>query len=153
MLSVVGLSWFLIWGHRLRAGGFVLGFLLLVVLPLLAPLTIKLLCGRVRPAGFGIALSLKNLATRLQTTSFAVAALAVTVAMLVSVTFLIGSFRQTLVAWLEVTMRADIYISTESWTRGGSEAYLSPELVTALAARPWVRAVEERRPSVGARSC
>ena len=50
-----------------------------------------------------------------------------------------GRSRQVLISSTHSSLNASLS------TRGGSEAYLSPELVTALATRPWVRAVEEQR--------
>ena len=97
------------------------------------------------PAGLGLALGLRNLAARLQTTSFAVAALAVTVSMLVGITLLVGSFRATLVTWLDVTVRADVYVTTESWVRAGNEALLERDLLRRAGRLPGVAAVEEQR--------
>jgi putative ABC transport system permease protein len=145
LFGAVGMAWFFVWGRHLREGGFVLGFVLLVVLPLCAPLTIRGLCAHIRPHGFGPALSLKNLANRLQTTSSAVAALAVTVSMLVGITLLIGSFRATLLTWLDITLRADVFVSTESWVRGGGQAVIDPALIEVLGGVPGVRGVEQQR--------
>jgi putative ABC transport system permease protein len=78
-------------------------------------------------------------------TSFAVSALAVAVSMLIGITLMIGSFRRTVEVWLHLTAQADVYITTESWTRAGAEATLSPELVSAIAAHPGVRAVDRLR--------
>ena len=61
---------------------------------------------------------------RLHATSFAVAALAVTVSMLVGTTLLIGSFRRTLETWIGQTLQADVYVSSESWVQGGGHATL-----------------------------
>jgi len=144
-VTVSGLVWFASWGHTLKISGFVLGFLLLVTLPLVSPLLIKTLCGWVRPHSFGLSLGMRNLAIRLQTTSFAVGGLAVTVTMLVGTTLLIGSFRETLIDWLDVTMRADVYVSTESWVRADSEAFLSRQIIDELSVWPGVRAVEGQR--------
>lgn len=137
--------WFLLAGRDLRAGGFVYGFLMMVSLPLVVPLVVRTVTAPVRPRGLGLALSLRNLAVRLQTTSLAVAALAVTASMLVGITILIGSFRATLVTWLDTTIRADVYISTPSWVRAGNDAFLDRPLLDELSARPGVRAVEEQR--------
>ena len=124
LLALAGTVWFLAQGRHLRLGGFVYGFVMMLSLPMLVPLVVRTVCARARPARFGFALSLRNLRARLQTTSFAVAALAITVSMMFGITILVGSFRQTLVTWLDVTIRADIYISSESWQRTGNDAFL-----------------------------
>jgi putative ABC transport system permease protein len=145
VVAVVATVWFLIQGRGLRYGGFLYGFVMMVTLPLVVPLVVRTVCGPVRPHGMGPLLSLRNLVVRLQTTSFAVAALAITVSMLIGITLLVGSFRQTLVTWLDTTMRADIYISTESWVRAGNEAFIDRALLEDLGAFPGVAGVETQR--------
>lgn len=145
LLAAAGTVWFFAHGHRLKLGGFLYGFVMMLSLPPLVPLVVRTVCGRARPARFGAALSLRNLLARLQTTSFAVAALAITVSMMFGITILVGSFRQTLVTWLDVTIRADIYISSESWQRTGNDAFLDGELLSALRGWPSVVSVEEQR--------
>ncbi|MBU2502732.1 ABC transporter permease [bacterium] len=140
-----GLLWFVAAGGGNRYAGFILGFVMLIGLPLLVPGVIRAAGAPLRPRGLGWVLSLRNLTIRLRTSSFAVAALAVTISMMVGITLLVGSFRQTLVTWLDVTIRADVYVSTESWIRAGNEAFLDAELLTALGGRPDVQAVETQR--------
>ncbi len=144
-VAVAATVWFAVQGSGQRHGGFVYGFLMMVALPLVVPLVVRTVCAPVRPRGIGPALSLRNLLVRLQTTSFAVAALAVTVSMLIGITLLVGSFRQTLVTWLDTTIRADVYISTESWVRAGNEAFLDGPLIDDLASLPGVRGLETQR--------
>ncbi|MCB1182258.1 ABC transporter permease [bacterium] len=145
LLAAAATAWFLGAGEATRWGGFVYGALMMVALPLLVPAVVRAAGRLARPRGMGPVLSLRNLVARLQTTSLAVAALAVTVSMLVGITLLVGSFRATLATWLDVTIRADVYVTTESWVRAGSEAFLDRPLIDALGARPDVAAVEEQR--------
>ena len=56
--------------------------------------------------------------------------------MLVGITVMVGSFRSTVVRWLDATLRADVYVTTPSWRRARSEATLAPEVVAALRALP-----------------
>lgn len=144
-LAAAGSLWFFAWGHTLRLGGFLYGLVMMLALPLLVPQMVRAVCRRARPGRFGLAFSLRNLAARLQTTSFAVAALAITVSMMFGITILVGSFRQTLVTWLDVTIRADIYLSSESWQRTGNDAYLEPDVLATLQQWPGVLSVEEQR--------
>ncbi|HPF69978.1 MAG TPA: ABC transporter permease [Candidatus Krumholzibacteria bacterium] len=145
LVALAATAWFLPWGRHLRAGGFLYGFIMMVCLPLVVPLVVRTVTRPLRPRGIGAALALRNLAARLQTTSLAVAALAVTASMLVGITLLIGSFRATLVTWLDTTIRADVYVSTPSWVRAGNDAFLDRPLLDTLGARTDVRAVEEQR--------
>ncbi len=143
--ALAATGWFLLQGHAYRFAGFAYGFVMMVALPLVVPLVVRTVCGPVKPRGIGLGLSLRNLVVRLQTTSFAVAALAITVSMLIGITLLVGSFRATLVTWLDTTVRADIYISTESWVRAGDEAFIDADLLQELADYPGVAGVETQR--------
>ncbi len=145
VLMAVVLLWMQLWGAGNRYAGFILGFFMLICLPLMVPLVLRTVGRPCRPRGLGLLLSLRNLTIRLGTSSFAVAALAITVSMMLGVTLLIGSFRQTLVTWLDVTIRADIYVTTESWVRAGNEAFLDSMVLADLAATPGIAALETQR--------
>jgi putative ABC transport system permease protein len=145
LLAAAALGWFLLGGRTLRWSGFVLGFVLLVVLPLLTPLFIRLFCARLSVRSFGFGYSLRNLSARLQTTAFALASLAVAVSMLIGITLLIGSFRATLQTWIDETVRADVYVTTESWARAGGQAVLTPDVLQRLTSFPGVAAAERVR--------
>jgi putative ABC transport system permease protein len=138
-------AWYAAAGHALRTGGFVLAFVLMVALPLLTPLVLREACGRVPPAGFGWRLGWRALASRLQSTSFAVAALAVTVSMLVGITLLIGSFRATLDTWIQRSLVADIYVTGASWQRDLGRSALSPDVQDRLTDHPAVQFVDRQR--------
>ncbi len=144
-LAVGSSGWFFIFGTGTRWGGFVYGALMMIALPLITPLLVRSIGSLVRPRSLGPGLSARNLVARLQTTSFAVAALAITVSMLVGITLLVGSFRATLSDWLEVTIRADVYVTTQSWVGAGEDAFLEPELLREIGANEAVEAVEQQR--------
>src|SRR5262249_57728956 len=84
VLGVGGL-WYWLLGRTWQPAGFVLGIALLVAIPLLTPHVVEWAAGWVPVRSFGLGYSLRSLATRLQTTSFAVASLAIAVSMLVGV--------------------------------------------------------------------
>jgi len=146
-LALVGAAWlwFFAWGRSWRPAGFVVGVAVLVALPLITPLAIRATCGRLRVKRFALGYGFRSLARRLQTTSFAVAALAAAVSMLIGITLMIGSFRETLEIWAAGTVRADVYVTTESWRRGRAEATLSDGIVERLARQPGVRAIDRLR--------
>ena len=128
-----------------RPAGFLLAVTLLVGLPLMTPWVVRH-ATRILPArGFGVSYGAKALGLRLQTTSFAVAALAVAVSMLIGVTLMIGSFRRTVEIWIDGTLRADVYVTTESWRRARSAATLDDDLVRELRATPGVAHVDRLR--------
>ena len=132
-------------GDGWRPGGFVLAVGLVLSIPLVAPLLVQQGSRHVRVRGFGFAFGLRGLGQQLQTTPFAIAAVGVAVCMMVGVTVMVGSFRQTLAVMVDSTVRADIYITSKSWTRGRTEATLDPQLVSDLASHPGVRAIDRLR--------
>jgi putative ABC transport system permease protein len=78
-------------------------------------------------------------------TSVAIAALMVAVSVTIGVTVMIESFRGTVINWLDLTLIADIYISTP--VVGGSQntPTLSPDVRARVAAVPGISAVETIR--------
>jgi putative ABC transport system permease protein len=110
----------------------------LLVLRLLRPLT-----GAV--AGVLGSLAVRNVAASLSRTGVAVAALSVAVSATIGVGVMIGSFRATLVLWLESALRADLYVTASGSDRGALRAPLDPVLVEHLAATPGVAATVRAR--------
>ncbi len=153
LLAVAGL-WYVLLGHSWRPAGFALAVCLMLGLSLLTPLVVRMIAVPVRVSRLGFAYSLKTLGARLQTTAVAVAALAVAVSMLVGITLMVGSFRRTVDVWIGTTVRADVYITSESWSRSGRAAALDHSLVAKLTALPGVESVDRLRsvsPTVGGR--
>ncbi len=137
--------WYAAWGHGARWSGFAIGLVMLAALTLLAPLLLRTVCGRLPVRGLGPAYSLRNLTLRLQTTAVAAAALGVAISMLFGVTLMVGSFRSTLRTWIDVSIRADVYVTTDTWVRSGGEAAIAPDIVRDLCGRPEVLDCEPLR--------
>ena len=137
--------WYILLAGTWRPAGFMLGLLLLGALSLATPLIVREACRRTSIRGFGLAYSLRTLSSRLQTTSFAVISLAMAVSMMVGITIMISSFRETLDAWIHATIRADIYVTSASLRRGDGEAALGRRLIADLAAHPAVKSVDRLR--------
>jgi putative ABC transport system permease protein len=137
--------WYALVGRHARPGGFVLGFTVVLTLPLLSPLVLGGLARLVRVRSLALAYGVRSLAQRLGITAVSAAALAVSVSMLVGITFMIGSFRRTLEVWIATTVRADVYVSSESYSRARGEAGLDPEILAALASRGEVRSMDRLR--------
>jgi putative ABC transport system permease protein len=143
-LAAVG-SFCLAMGSEWKPGGFVLAVALLLALPLATPFLLERAAGLIPSRGFGLLYGIKSLGRQIQTTSFAIAALAVAASMLVGITLMIGSFRRTVAVWIESTVRADVYISTKSWRRARREATMDEALIAALAGHPGVRGIDRLR--------
>ena len=110
-------GWYAVLGRGWRPAGFVLALGVVLAVPLVTPLLVRGVSRTARVHGFGLGYSVRSLGQRLQTTSLAVAALAVAVTMLVGVTFMVGGFRVTVDRWVASTVQADIYITGDSFRR------------------------------------
>ncbi|HEX6850500.1 MAG TPA: FtsX-like permease family protein [Candidatus Polarisedimenticolaceae bacterium] len=128
-----------------RPGGFVLAVAIVVAIPLVVPWLLSRSAARLRAGGFSFLYGARALGARLGSTAFAVAALAVAVAMLVGITLMIGSFRRTVELWIGKTLAADVYVTTASWERSRRAAVLDPALERGLASMPGVVAVDRLR--------
>ncbi len=135
--------WFLL--REARSGGFVVGIGLLIALPLCAPMVVRAGTRAIGVTGFGLRYGAKALGLKLQSAAFAVAALAIAVTMLVGVTMMISSFRRTVEIWLDATLQADVYVTTESWRRARDSATLDDTTVARLERREGVRHVDRLR--------
>jgi len=137
--------WFFGGGRAWPPSGFVLAVSLLLLMISLVPAAIREVFGRLPLRGFDWRYSLRSLELRLQTSAPAIAALVVAVSMLGGITVMIQSFRTTIDVWARRSIQADVYISTESWLQGRSQAVLDDELVRGLEALPEARAVDKQR--------
>ncbi len=82
-----------------------------------------------------------SLLTHLSRVGVAVAALTVAVAATIGVSVMIGSFRETVVLWLDGALQADVYAQPPSLVARRGEASLTPAVVAALRATPGAAAV------------
>lgn len=71
-----------------------------------------------------------------------VTALMVSVALLVSVTLMIDSFRKTLDLWFDQTIKADLVIETKEWLRTGDLPLISPEIAETVKKTEGIAAVD-----------
>lgn len=77
--------------------------------------------------------------------SISVAALAVSLSMMVAIAVMIGSFRDTVVYWVGQTLQADLFIGPGVRPTVGSEQVVSGEVVDAVGRHPEVTAVDTFR--------
>lgn len=113
---------------------------------LLAPgATVLLMFLLRRPMGalFGILgrMAAGGVVASLSRTAVALAALVIAVSVTVGVGVMIGSFRQTVVRWLEMSLQADIFASVPSRAGGFAGADLDPEVARRAAAVPGIRGI------------
>jgi putative ABC transport system permease protein len=95
-----------------------------------------------RRGGIAWLMAVRGVSASLSRTGVAAAALAVAVATVVGITVMIASFRASLVAWLDTTLTADVYLSADAAAGGDA---LGPETLAAIAALPEVQALSLSR--------
>jgi putative ABC transport system permease protein len=83
-----------------------------------------------------------NLLGAIPRVSISVAALAVSLAMMVAISIMIGSFRETVTYWLGQTFKADIYARPAARAGAGVDATISAEAIEIIKAGPEVAAVD-----------
>jgi putative ABC transport system permease protein len=132
----------------------VLGFagLLLLVLgaAALTPAGTLALMRLARPAmgaSFGLLgrMAARDVTASLSRTSVAVAALMIAISVTIGVGLMVGSFRSTVVSWLDSTIRADVFVSAPSASANRLDQPLPPEVAEALIAAPGVERARRYR--------
>lgn len=124
-------------------------FLVLIGCALLTPLAMLTTMHLLMPLTNGIFGVLGRMAPRavvrsISRTGVAVAALTLAVSVIVGVSVMIGSFRQTVTDWLDTTLGADIYISPFNDDSGDIAVDIDPAIASDLQAIPgveWVSTV------------
>jgi putative ABC transport system permease protein len=122
-------------------------FLILLGISLLVPAATAISMGlaargAARPLGTLGRMAARTVAHALSRSSVAIAALMVALSVTIGVGLMISSFRSTVVNWLDLTLRADLYVSAPSSSGARPEASLPAELATRLAQIPSVDRVE-----------
>ena len=122
--------------------GFVALFLLLLTVAAITPAMLRALArAAARVAGHfsPIArLALGDVAASLSRTGVAVAALGLAIASMIGVSIMVGSFRESLRAYLERTIRADLYVSAPGPGFGRPERRLDPAVLAVILATPGI---------------
>jgi putative ABC transport system permease protein len=116
----------------------------------LTPLVTLLLMRAARPALgalFGLLgrMAARDVVASLSRTSVAIAALMIAVSVTIGVGLMVGSFRHTVVEWLDASLRSDVYVSAPSPNSNRPDMPLPPELVERLSAAPGVERARRYR--------
>ncbi len=127
-------------------GGYVATLALVAAASLSAPSLIQF--GARRLAGVGGVESLlagRSLAGALRRSSVLVAALATAIGMMTSVGIMVGSFRETMLTWLDSQIRADFYLRPAGMAAMDRHPSISDEVARRVEALPGVAAVDRFR--------
>ena len=98
-----------------------------------------------RLLGVEALLASRFLGGSLRRTSVLVTALATAIAMMTSVGIMVGSFRQTVLTWLDSELPADLYLAPAGAMGGDLHPTIAPEVVDRVAATPGVESVSRLR--------
>jgi putative ABC transport system permease protein len=104
------------------------------------------LCRRPLAAVFKVEghLARASVASAVSRISISVAALAVSLSMMIAVAVMVGSFRETVVYWVNQTLKADLYIAPARTSRA-SHAAISAEAEALVRGQPDVAAIDAFR--------
>ena len=86
-----------------------------------------------------------NLTSAIPRLSISVAALSVSLSMMVAIAIMIGSFRDTVVYWVGQTLQADLFVGPGIRPTVGQEQTLSPDVIAAVQRHPSVDAIDSFR--------
>ncbi len=75
-------------------------------------------------------------------TSLAVASLMIGISMMISLAIMISSFRSTVVAWVDQTLKADLWIQSASRARGSRQSRLDESVLKLVSSTPGVLAAD-----------
>jgi putative ABC transport system permease protein len=127
--------------------GYAATLLAVVAMALAAPAAVTGLAAGTRSASgrlFGPEglLAVRGLAAALARTSVVVGALATAIAMMASVGIMVGSFRETVIVWLDTQLRADLYVRPAARAGAGEHPALSSEVPAIVGAVHGVESVD-----------
>ncbi len=98
-----------------------------------------------RALGVEALLASRSLAGSLRRTSVLVCALATAIAMMTSIGIMVGSFRQTVISWMDTQLPADLYLRPAGNASASRHPTLAPEFAQQLTTLPGVAYVSRFR--------
>jgi putative ABC transport system permease protein len=130
--------------------GYAAGVLFILAFALLSPLMARTLVDNIAPvlrAAFPAEgrLAVETIRSRLPRVMVAVVSLAIAVAMLSSVAIMVASFRDTVVVWLDQTLRGDLYLRPAASGADGGRNTLAPEVIERLEELEGIAAIDRFR--------
>ena len=128
---------------RIPVGGYVALVCLIGAAAMISPRVSTVVlgfCGRWLAAPFGVVagIAARSLAASLGRTSVIVTAMAIATALIVGMAVMVGSFRETVVNWVEYRLQADFYLSPAGGGGRGASSTMSEAVAARLEAVPGV---------------
>ncbi len=116
-----------------------------LAIPAAVNAVMKISSSLLRRSGVAFLLASRSLLGSLRRTSVLVGALATSVAMMTAVGIMVGSFRTTVIQWMEGEVPADFYLRPAGGHSVDRHPTISPELADKLTTLPGVEAVDRLR--------
>ena len=116
-----------------------------LAIPAAVSLVMRAAGGLLKKLGVAALLASRSLVGSLRRTSVLVAALATAIAMMTAVGIMVGSFRETVIQWMEGEVPADFYLRPAGSHSVDRHPTISPELAERIAKLPGVEAVDRLR--------
>ncbi|HTV00112.1 MAG TPA: FtsX-like permease family protein [Luteitalea sp.] len=134
----------------LPVAGYLASITLVFGAALLIPTALAAAAGHGRTAwfrvfGVGGWLAHAALGGAIRRVAVSVAALSVSLAMMVAITVMISSFRQTVIDWVGQSLKADLFVGPASRRAGARQPTVAPEVEAAVRSHPAVEAVDAFR--------
>ncbi len=121
-----------------------LGLAAICATPLLSiGLTTKLAPISLKHAGQPGLLATRGIRAALSRTAVAIAALMLSLSMLLSMRLMITSFRSTINVWVNHILEGDVYLAASGFATAKWQAKIAPELIAFLAQQPEVEAIDQ----------
>jgi putative ABC transport system permease protein len=152
--SVLAMAGALAWRGQPVGGKPVFGYAAALLLVAASAFAIPALVATLSTAGAGLLhriggveaiLASRSLGASLRRTSVLVAALSTAIAMMTAVGIMVGSFRQTVLIWMDNQLKADLYLRPGGHSSPDHHPVLDPTLAGQIAAIPGVSAVDSFR--------
>lgn len=129
--------------------GYTAGVAFIAGFGLLSPLIIRALTAVVRPVIVRArpvegTLAVETIQGRLPRVAVAVISLSIAMAMLASMVIMVASFRDTVVVWVDQTLRGDLYVRPAASGRDGAND-VAPETLAALDGVPGIEEIDRYR--------
>jgi putative ABC transport system permease protein len=116
-----------------------------LLVPVVLAATARALARVVGPRLVEVWLAVANIAAAVQRLSISVGALSVSLAMMVAIAVMIGSFRDTVAYWVSETLQSDLFVAPGASGRPSADETLSADIVSRIAAAADVAAVDRFR--------
>lgn len=129
--------------------GYAAAFAVIIATALITPFALNLAFSAINNSkamksllGVEGTISLRALGGAPGRTAVAVASLMVGISMMISLAIMISSFRSTVVAWVEQTLKADLYIQSQSRAEGNRDGKIDAKAAEIIKSVPGVAAVD-----------